>query len=53
LKLVVNGFSNKNIAYNLNIAEGTVKAHLFAAYKALGVQNRTQAVMLFAGRDDL
>jgi DNA-binding NarL/FixJ family response regulator len=40
----VQGKMNKTIADELNIAEGTVKAHLSAAYKALGVRTRTEAV---------
>ncbi len=46
----VKGMPNKLIAYELDISEGTVKAHLFAAYKTLGVTNRTQAVAAFAQR---
>lgn len=37
------GYSNKNIANQLNIAEPTVKMHLTSIYKSLGVKNRTQA----------
>ena len=44
LALAVQGKSNKAIARELNIAEGTVKAHLSAAFRALGVSNRTEAV---------
>jgi DNA-binding NarL/FixJ family response regulator len=44
LTLAVQGKSNKAIARELNIAEGTVKAHLSAAFRALGVSNRTEAV---------
>jgi DNA-binding NarL/FixJ family response regulator len=39
---------NKIIALELGIAEGTVKAHLSAAYRALGVHNRTEAVFAAA-----
>jgi len=49
LLLAVQGKSNKVIARELNIAEGTVKLHLSAAYRALGVTNRTEAV--FAAAD--
>lgn len=48
LTLAVRGTANKVIAAELNIAEGTVKAHLFAAYKTMGVNNRTEAVVAFA-----
>lgn len=38
------GKPNKVIAKELNIAEGTVKAHLSACYRVLNVQSRTEAV---------
>lgn len=41
----VQGKANKVIARELNMAEGTVKAHLSVAFRALGVQNRTQAAL--------
>lgn len=44
LMLAVQGKSNKLIARELDIAEGTVKLHLTAAFRALGVSNRTEAV---------
>jgi DNA-binding NarL/FixJ family response regulator len=44
LRRAVQGKSNKVIARELFIAEGTVKAHLSAAFRALGVSNRTEAV---------
>ncbi|XOV89886.1 MAG: response regulator [Pseudomonadota bacterium] len=44
LSRAVKGKINKVIADELNIAEGTVKAHLSAAFKALDVSNRTEAV---------
>jgi len=40
----IRGQANKVIAVDLGIAEGTVKTHLSAAFKALGVHNRTEAV---------
>ncbi len=48
LKLAIRGISNKAIALDLGIAEGTVKAHLSTAYKALGVRNRVEAVNAMA-----
>lgn len=45
---VVQGKANKVIARELNLSEGTIKAHLSAAYRALGVQNRTEAVFVAA-----
>jgi DNA-binding NarL/FixJ family response regulator len=44
LRKAVQGKANKVIARELGIAEGTVKAHLAAAFRALGVKNRTEAV---------
>ncbi|MBI1986488.1 MAG: response regulator transcription factor [Rhodospirillales bacterium] len=43
LELVARGYSNKRIARALGLAEGTVKLHVGAVLKALGVVNRTQA----------
>ena len=51
VRLAVTGLQNKLIADRLNIAEGTVKAHLHLAYRALGVTNRTQAVYKLAELD--
>jgi DNA-binding NarL/FixJ family response regulator len=44
LRLLVRGLSNKAIARELGIAEGTVKVHVAALYKALQVRNRASAV---------
>lgn len=40
------GLLNKQIAYELDISEATVKAHITAIFRKLGVVNRTQAVLL-------
>ncbi|MBO1254562.1 response regulator transcription factor [Alteromonas sp. 5E99-2] len=40
------GLLNKQIGYNLNIAEATVKAHVTAIFKKLKINNRTQAVLI-------
>jgi two-component system, NarL family, nitrate/nitrite response regulator NarL len=40
------GFSNKEIARALDVAERTVKAHVSAVFEALNVRNRTQAVLV-------
>jgi len=42
----IQGKINKVIADELNIAEGTVKAHLSAAYRALGANNRAEALYI-------
>ncbi|HEX9859112.1 MAG TPA: response regulator transcription factor [Paracoccaceae bacterium] len=46
LQLICEGRLNKQIAYDLSIAETTVKAHVTAIMRKLGVQTRTQAVLL-------
>jgi len=46
LQLICEGKLNKQIAYDLTIAETTVKAHVTAIMRKLGVQSRTQAVLL-------
>lgn len=48
IERLVKGMANKNIAEDMNISEGTVKSHLSSAFKVLGVNNRTQAVLMFA-----
>lgn len=40
------GRLNKQIAHDLGVSEATIKAHLTAVFRKLGVQNRTQAVLL-------
>jgi DNA-binding NarL/FixJ family response regulator len=40
------GLLNKQIGYNLDIAEATVKAHVTAIFRKLGINNRTQAVLI-------
>jgi DNA-binding NarL/FixJ family response regulator len=44
LRLLLQGQSNKAIARRLDLAEGTVKAHLWAVYQTLGVSSRGQAM---------
>lgn len=45
LKLIMRGLPNKLIGRQLQLAEGTVKVHVSAVLRALGVRNRTQAVL--------
>lgn len=47
LAMAADGLPNKEIAARLGIAEGTVKAHMHAIFKVLGVSNRTQAVIRY------
>ncbi|MEM8555156.1 MAG: response regulator transcription factor [Pseudomonadota bacterium] len=46
LELICEGKLNKQIAFDLSIAETTVKAHVTAIMRKLGVQSRTQAVLI-------
>jgi len=46
LDLLCQGRLNKQIAWELSIAETTVKAHVTAIMRKLGVQSRTQAVLI-------
>ena len=43
---IAEGKLNKQIAYDLSIAETTVKAHVTAIMRKLGVHSRTQAVLI-------
>lgn len=52
LELLSRGASNKGIARELNVAETTVKTHVSAILRKLGVASRVQAVLL-AGELDL
>ena len=49
LGMLCSGLLNKQIAYELDVSEATVKAHVTAILRKLGVTTRTQAV-LAAGR---
>lgn len=46
LEFICDGKLNKQIAFDLSITEATVKAHVTAIMRKLGVQNRTQAVLV-------
>ncbi len=45
LSMLGQGLLNKQIAYELNVSEATVKAHVSAILQKLGVDSRTQAVI--------
>ena len=47
LRLLSDGYSNHEIATALAIAEGTVKVHVNAAFRILGVHNRVNAASAF------
>ncbi|WP_086981744.1 response regulator [Vibrio aphrogenes] len=46
LGMLSDGLLNKQIAYELNVSEATIKAHMTAIFRKLDVKNRTQAVIL-------
>jgi len=50
--LATKGLTNKQIARQLGVTEGTVKAHLHQVYQKLGVINRTALTMRMR-RDNL
>ena len=50
LSMLVTGQSNKEIARTLSISENTVKVHLAAAFRQLGVNNRVRAISVFQSR---
>lgn len=45
LRLLAEGFANKQIARRLGVAEKTVKTHVSSILSKLGVQDRTQAAL--------
>jgi DNA-binding NarL/FixJ family response regulator len=45
LMMMSQGLLNKQIAYDLDVSEATIKAHVSAIMNKLGVSNRTQAVL--------
>lgn len=49
LRAVARGLSNKEIARELDLAEVTIKLHLSAIFRKMGVRSRTEAAM-FASR---
>ena len=57
LTMMAEGMLNKQIAYDLEVSEATIKAHVTAIFRKLGVRTRTQAVIavqsLDMQRDDL
>jgi DNA-binding NarL/FixJ family response regulator len=51
LSMLSEGLLNKQIAYELDVSEATVKAHVSAILLKLGVESRTQAVIAAARID--
>lgn len=50
LRLVAKGLANKEIADELGMSPSTVRVHVTALFKTLGVENRTQAALSEAAR---
>jgi DNA-binding NarL/FixJ family response regulator len=46
LRLLDRGLSNKEIGRELGVSERTVKAHMTAIFKSLGVSGRTEAIAM-------
>ncbi len=53
LSMVCEGLLNKQIAYELGVSEATIKAHVTAIFRKLGVRNRTQAALLLQQLESL
>ncbi len=53
LTMVCDGLLNKQIAYDLDVSEATVKAHITAIFRKLGVRTRTQAALLLQHMESL
>ncbi|MGY3869585.1 response regulator [Aeromonas crassostreae] len=51
LVMLRDGSLNKQIAWELNVSEATIKAHITAIFRKLGVKNRTQAVIALQQMD--
>lgn len=52
MAMICDGKPNKQIAYEMSLAEASVKAHITALLRRLGVQNRTQAALLARSASD-
>ena len=50
LELLAEGKTNREIGTLLDVTEGTVKIHVSAIFKALGVTNRSQALLIAQGK---
>ena len=49
-RLVCRGFSNREIAKKLGVAEGTIKIHLYSIYEKLNVHSRIELANALADR---
>lgn len=50
LQLIASGKSNKEVAFELSVGEGTIKTHVGNIMRKLGVSSRTQAILTAARR---
>lgn len=53
LVLLADGLLNKQIAYEMEVTEFTVKAHMTALMRRLGISSRTQAALIAQQLDDV
>jgi len=51
VRLVLQGLSNKVVAWQLGVREGTVKIHLHNVFRKLGVSNRAGLILKKIERD--
>jgi two-component system nitrate/nitrite response regulator NarL len=51
LNLVSEGLSNKAIARQLKLTDGTIKVHLHHVFEKLGISNRTSLAALAIGQE--
>jgi len=49
--MIAQGLLNKQVAYELNVTEATIKAHATEIFRKLGVHSRTQAVLAISQLD--
>lgn len=52
LMMLADGLLNKQIAYELEVSEATVKAHMTAVMRKLGIYSRTQAAIIARQLED-
>jgi DNA-binding NarL/FixJ family response regulator len=52
MNLVAEGLSNKDVARQLNVCDGTIKVHLHHIYQKLAIHNRTALAALAASHHD-
>jgi DNA-binding NarL/FixJ family response regulator len=51
--LVCRGFSNRLIADELIVSERTLKNYLLTIYRTLGVQSRTELMIMLSNRNEM